>query len=260
VILFVDGIDGTGKSTLVARLLDDVARLGTPAVVAPPLWTFLEPISAPEDFGPWVRATPGGEVGRHLVKAMTHRVETLHADSIGGPQAIVLVDRGPRTVACSARAQARTGARSEHPDRSVFGTAQRLLEQRVADLLAAVPAVSVELRHHGQFDLVLRRLAAFEQLTQRYLDYLHVFADEMTSSPDWPSVPRVALDAGARVDANADACLAWLKERRPPCRGAADPSFKVGGDSAKGRRHRHAPLGLPVHLAPTGGVAKGAGR
>lgn len=152
-ILFVDGIDGTGKSTLVARLLDDLARLRTPAVVAPPLWTFLEPISAPEDFGPWVRATPGGEVGRHMVKAMTQRVERLHADSTGGRQAIVLVDRGPRTVASSARAQARTGARSGRPERSVLVAAHRLLEQRVADLLVALPAVSVELRHQGQFDL-----------------------------------------------------------------------------------------------------------
>jgi thymidylate kinase len=119
VIAFVDGIDGTGKSTLINGLLDEFAQEGAPAILAPPLWTFLDPISSPEQFGPWVQDTSGAEVGRHLLLAMTHRVDKLRADvahKVIDHGAVILVDRGPKTVVCSGRAHADTGRRDESHD------------------------------------------------------------------------------------------------------------------------------------------------
>ncbi|MEU6022653.1 hypothetical protein [Micromonospora sp. NPDC047134] len=61
-IVFLDGPDGSGKSTLIARLDSALVTHERTVTHAPPLWTYLDELSAPEDFGPWVQTTPGIQI------------------------------------------------------------------------------------------------------------------------------------------------------------------------------------------------------
>ncbi|WP_431884239.1 hypothetical protein [Micromonospora gifhornensis] len=109
-IVFIDGPDGSGKSTLVARLGPALVTHGRTVTHAPPLWSYLNEMSAPEEFAPWVRTTPGIEIAHALLEAKTRRIESL-ITTAGTRRAhdVTLVDRGPKTEICSARAHHKTG-------------------------------------------------------------------------------------------------------------------------------------------------------
>lgn len=215
-ILFVDGVDGTGKSTLIEGLLDRLAASGTPAVLAPPLWISLTPINQPEEFAPWVRRTRGIEVARQLLAGMCRRVDKLKADLIHGiarAETLVGADRGPKTTVCSALAHAAIGDGETRPDggdEPSLSECIDTLENRVARLTASTEVAAVELIH-GTPDLVLRRLAPLEKLSPNYERYLRVFADQMATALPWPGIRSLNLPADADLESNISSTLAWVQ-------------------------------------------------
>lgn len=218
-ILFVDGVDGSGKSTLIDGLLDRLAAQGTPAVQAPPLWTFLTALARPDDFAGWVLRTPGIEVARQLLSAMTRRVDTLRANLAhggGATGAVVVADRGPKTVVCSALAHASTGrttAESAAPTGPTVADSVSALEGRVMCLAASATVAAVELLH-GDLHVVLNRLAPIEAVSPAYERYLRAFSDEMTTAAAWPGVPWMAVPAVAEVASNVASVGAWVNRMR----------------------------------------------
>jgi hypothetical protein len=214
-ILFVDGVDGSGKSTLIEGLLDRLAALGNPAVLAPPLWISLTTIKEPEEFAPWVQRTPGTDVARHLLSAMCRRVDKLRADlahGIARAETLVIADRGPKTTVCSALAHASTGDPEDRPDRNHEPSLAECidsLEGRVACLAATTRVGAIELIHRTP-ELVLRRLAALEELTPEYERYLRAFADQMTTALPWTGIRWLGLPADADLAANIASALAWV--------------------------------------------------
>lgn len=221
-IVFVDGIDGSGKTTLINHLLDNLAEQGRPAVVAPALWTFLDSVSEPGDFARWVTHTPGIDVGRHLLLAMQRRLDKLHADldhRIISREATVLVDRGLRTVASSARAHARTGrpgvAAAGQPDRA-FRDHEVVLAAQVASLADVVPAGAVELCvDERTMTVAIGRLSEQEDLTDAYVAYLRAFCAEMATASAGPETPILRVDAMAPTATNVAAALAWIEGVEP---------------------------------------------
>jgi hypothetical protein len=217
-ILFVDGVDGSGKSTLVDGLLDLLVAQGTPAVHAPPLWTYLTALGSPDDFAGWVLRTPGVEVARQLLSAMSRRVDTLRASLAQGRAAtgaVVVADRGPKTVVCSALAHASTGraAESATPTGPTVADCVSALEGRVMCLAANATVAAVELLHRD-LHVVLNRLAPLEAVSPAYERYLRAFSDEMTTAAAWPGVPWMAIPADAEVASNVASVEAWVNRMR----------------------------------------------
>jgi hypothetical protein len=215
-ILFVDGVDGSGKSTLIDGLIDQLAAHGVPAVLAPPLWTFLTPLAGPDDFAEWVLRTPGVEVAKQLLAAMCRRVDRLRADLARGSihtGTLVIADRGPKTVMCSALAHASTGRASGEPATHtgpLLSDWVSAVEGRVTCLAASATVSAVELIH-GTTEFMLNRLSPLEELTSAYGRYLRAFSDEMTTSPAWPGIPWLALPADAAVASNVASVEAWVR-------------------------------------------------
>jgi GTPase SAR1 family protein len=220
-ILFVDGIDGSGKTTLISHLLDHLAAQGKPAVVAPALWSFLDPISEPGAFAHWVTHTPGVDVGHQLLLAMQRRLDKLRIDldhRIMSREATVLVDRGPRTVASSARAHARTGRPSvsvgPRPDHA-FRDHEDALAAKVASLADVLPVAAVELCvDDATVDVALSRLAPHEELTDAYVTYIRAFSAEVATASPRLEVPTLRIDAAASTATNVERVIAWM-ERIP---------------------------------------------
>jgi hypothetical protein len=215
-ILFVDGVDGSGKSTLIEGLLDRLAASGTPAVLAPPLWISLTPINQPEEFASWVQRTPGIEVARHLLAGMCRRVEKLKADVVHGiarAETLVVADRGPKTTVCSALAHAATGDGETQPgstDGPSLSECIDTLAERIACLTASTGVAAVELIH-GTQDLLLRRLAPLEELSPDYERYLRAFSDQMTTAIPWPGIRCLNLPADADLESNISSTLDWVQ-------------------------------------------------
>jgi hypothetical protein len=213
----IDGIDGSGKTTLIERLLDRLAASGSPAVLAPPLWVSLAPIAEPEDFARWVRCTPGVEVARHLLEGMCRRVDKLRADVVHGiarPDTLVVADRGPKTTVCSALAHAATGG-GDASDPCMGGQRSLpecidVLEGHVAGLTASTRVAAVELIH-GTPDLALRRLAPLEELSADYELYLRAFADRMATALPWPGIRSLNLPADSDPGSNLSSTLDWVE-------------------------------------------------
>lgn len=76
-IVFIDGPDGSGKSTLANHLHPAPTAHGHAVTHAPLLWTYLDQVSVPEDFGPWVRTTSGLQIVEALLAAMMRRIACL---------------------------------------------------------------------------------------------------------------------------------------------------------------------------------------
>jgi cytidylate kinase len=82
-IIFVDGIDGSGKTTLVRHIAAALHRSGTEVAESSPLWRFLPAIAAPEEFGSWVISATGMHVAEALIGAMVDRLDELRSHSVG---------------------------------------------------------------------------------------------------------------------------------------------------------------------------------
>lgn len=208
-IVFIEGPDGSGKSTLIARLRILLSESGRQVLLAPALWTFLEPITAPGEFGPWVRAVPGTDVAFALLAAMAERVRSLAALTSAQDQSVVLVDRGPVTVTCSALAHAKTGRPSGNPS-AQLQEACEALRQQVSSLTAAAPCRSVQLRLPTGPKLVITRLSALEDLSASYTRYLRVLCAELATARPQPGMQVLVLDADASIEMNTAAAVAWL--------------------------------------------------
>ncbi|WP_431728498.1 hypothetical protein [Verrucosispora sp. TAA-831] len=201
-ILFVDGIDGSGKTTLIRRLRDAITRGGTSAYTAEPLWRYLDAITAPEQFGGWVTSSGGLDVAEALMTAMARRVDDLRGRDPQQPH-VLLVDRGPKTVYASARAHAKQQRDKLAPVRALLAEAVRALQD-------SQPCVAVELSTGAALDVALPRIELAQAVTPRYLRYLHAFSEEMDAESDWPDLPAHRLSPSAPVDQNCRATVEAL--------------------------------------------------
>ncbi|MFD6754955.1 DEAD/DEAH box helicase family protein [Micromonospora gifhornensis] len=203
-IVFIDGPDGSGKSTLIASLGPALLAHGCPVTHAPPLWTYLNNLSAPEDFAPWVRTTPGIQIAQALLEAKTRRIKSL-ITTAGTRHAhgVMLVDRGPKTVICSALAHHKTGIPApdspQLPDPTTDQHRTRL-EQHLRHLSTVEACMSIELRppkRPNGLDVILTRLSKREELSSPYVRYLNVLCTELAAYSS--SELLLPLDATASI-------------------------------------------------------------
>jgi hypothetical protein len=203
-IVFLDGVDGSGKTTLIRHLTTSLAAGGRDVHVAWPLWPFLTTITAPDDFPAWVTGTPGTCVAHALLEAQTTRIQ--HLGERGTSAGVLLVDRGPKTVDASARAHAGAAAdpRQMH--------ARQGLQQATAALLHQHRCLSIELDARAGHDTVVGRLHAEPPMLPRYRVYLAAFNAAMTTSPPWPGLPTVVLNALDPESHNRDAATTVINQ------------------------------------------------
>lgn len=209
-IVFVEGLDGSGKSTLITHLAPLLARSGRAVRVATPLWTFLPTIRAPSDFGPWVQDTSGEEVAVALLDAMTRRVAALGVSRLNCNE-IVLVDRGPKTVLCSARAHLQTGLHAPGRMTPSVQVRQDRLEEQVTGLATMTHLRSIEFSVPRDLATLLRRLTVAERASAAYLRYVRALSHEMAST-DFrvPSERRWRLSIDESVETSTQTSGAWL--------------------------------------------------
>ncbi|MEU5945942.1 hypothetical protein ABZ793_10315 [Micromonospora sp. NPDC047465] len=203
-IIFVDGIDGSGKTTLIRHLAAALNSTGTEAAVSSPLWRYLPTIAAPEQFASWVLSATGMEVAEALIGAMIDRLDDLRGLSFGQNR-MHLVDRGPKTVYASALAH----ARERH-------AALELLRKRLAVSVRALtdvqPCTAIELGEgDGALQVTLPRLTLSQTVPPGYLRYLRSFAREMHTGGDWPGLPTQRLDASSPIEISCAAVIESLR-------------------------------------------------
>ncbi|MEW2386047.1 hypothetical protein AB0873_28700 [Micromonospora sp. NPDC047707] len=205
-IIFVDGIDGSGKTTLIRHLATALNRSGTEAAVSSPLWRYLPTIAAPEQFASWVVSTPGVEVAEALILAMIDRLDDFRSLSVAQDR-VHLVDRGPKTVYASARAHA-------HERRTAFEPLREHLAASVRALADVQPCMAIELGEGKEaLQVALPRLTSSQTVTPGYLGYLQAFAREMHAFGDWPGLPTQRLDVSISAESN---CAAVIESLRLP--------------------------------------------
>jgi thymidylate kinase len=199
-VVFVDGVDGAGKTTLIHHLAR--TQRTQPVHIADPLWHYLPAVTDAADFAPWVTSTPAEEVAAALIDACIHRLDHIrqHLGS-AEPDNVVLVDRGPRTVAASARAHVATG----HSANAAYDPqpAVKRLKAAVMQTAKATACMTAELRVTS-YDAILYRLSHSERTDARYLHYLRAFLHHFETEPPWLDVQRIELDATANVTVNVE--------------------------------------------------------
>ena len=94
VVMFFDGVDGTGKTTLLHAVAERLAR--PDHLIAAPLRQFLPAIDRPEAFAHWVTSTQPEQIEVALLDAQTARVRAIPVQLVREPGTAVLADRGPR--------------------------------------------------------------------------------------------------------------------------------------------------------------------
>ncbi|WP_157745752.1 hypothetical protein [Micromonospora purpureochromogenes] len=213
-IIFVDGIDGSGKTTLIRHLAAALNRSGTEAAAFSPLWRYLPTIAAPEQFASWVVSTTGMEVAEPLIGAMIERLDDLRGLSVGQNR-VHLVDRGPKTVYASARAHASERRAALEPLRKRLAVSVRALNH-------VQPCMAVELGEGEEaLKVALPRLTSSQTVTPRYLRYLRSFATEMHTGGDWPGLPTQRLHVSGPIELN---CAAVIESLRLPSASNDDPA------------------------------------
>jgi hypothetical protein len=186
-IVFIEGPDGSGKTTLTTGLSQELAKLELRTAICRPLWQFLPFLDRPESFAAWVITTPGEEVGQALLSAMTAQIALIAEQCSSGR--IVLVDRGPTTVECSARAHAGPAAAT-----ATFITAHEELQRHMLSLTASTDCRAVHLTTSGSQSDLRRRLSADETITSRYSTYLAALNENFRQSRHWPGIPTMDLN------------------------------------------------------------------
>ncbi|MEV1013247.1 hypothetical protein AB0I89_22175 [Micromonospora sp. NPDC049801] len=223
-IIFVDGIDGSGKTTLIGHLAAALNRSGAEAVVSSPLWRYLPTIAAAEQFASWVVSTTGLDVAEALITAMIDRLDDLRDLSVAQDH-VHLVDRGPKTVYASARAHAYERRTAIEPLRERLATSVRALTD-------VHPCVAIELGDGVEaLRTALPRLTSSQTVTPGYLGYLQALATEMHTFGDWPGLPTQRLDISMSTESNCAAILESLRLPSPR-NGRAD----VGAGVSANRR------------------------
>ena len=210
VVVYVEGVDGTGKTTLINQLIrchpaDDTAA-------ARPLWTYLPAVPVPAAFATWVTTTPAATVAADLLAAQRRRLADLH--TLTAQHTIVLVDRGPRTVEASARAH----LTAQPPDTSTPAITQLTAELHAATrhLAEAHPCLSIELTTTS-YDEILYRLTDTERRNTAYLRYLRRFLREFRDSTTVNGLTRLCQPATASLARNTTAaCRAIQALTSPP--------------------------------------------
>lgn len=197
-VVFLDGVDGSGKTTMIRRLAQDLHV--QPVHIADPLWRYLPAVTVPADFPDWVTTTPAADVAVDLLDACVRRLDQIrHHLATPGPASVILVDRGPRTVAASARAHLATGATTASaadPDAAMTRLRTTAMQVALADT-----CVTVELKVES-YDAILHRLADSERADAQYLRYLRALLCYFQNEVPWPGVRRITLDATANIAAN----------------------------------------------------------
>ncbi|GAA4243176.1 hypothetical protein [Dactylosporangium darangshiense] len=202
--VFVDGVDGAGKTTMIRELAQSLPTVH----IADPLWRYLPAVTVPTDFAAWVTSTSAAEVATALIDAYIHRLDDIRwrLESTG-PDTVVLVDRGPRTIAASALAHVTT---RDSPDTTPdLGPALKRLRNALREVVHSDDCITVELRV-TRYQAILHRLSNNERADPRYLRYLSAFLQQFKAEPPWPGTRAIALDATADLAANASSLQANL--------------------------------------------------
>ncbi|MEV4135512.1 hypothetical protein AB0J72_25455 [Dactylosporangium sp. NPDC049742] len=199
VVVFVEGVDGTGKTTLINHLIH--CHPAGVAIAASPLWRYLPAVSVPEAFAAWVTTTPATTVAVSLLSAQHMRVSDLPA--LTTRHAIVLVDRGPRTVEASARAHLAT-AEPPSAQSPAITHLTAALHTAVRHLAQAHPCLSIELAADS-YDEIIERLTDPDRGNARYLRYLRTFLREFQNCAVADGPARVRLAATASLTRNTAA-------------------------------------------------------
>jgi hypothetical protein len=218
VILFFEGPDGSGKTTLLTRLADALPAHGLRPVTTPALWIFIDPVATPEDFAAWVTTSPGDEVARHLLQAMTRRIDALatKATRDADHMTVKLVDRGPKTVLCSALAHMTArDVGDDDPARARRGLTEheRELDMALKRLASVERLLAIELRP-PDVDLMIGRLSKTERLNEGYIQYLDKLRTGFDQIPCHERIAHEVLPAEREIDRNVDAGLSWLPVQR----------------------------------------------
>lgn len=204
-IIFVDGIDGSGKTTLIRHLASSLSHNGTEAAISSPLWRYLPMIAAPEQFASWVVSTTGTKVAKAIIKAMIDRLDELRDLSLT-QERVHLVDRGPKTVYASAHAHAHA-----HKRHTALEPLREHLAASVRTLTDVQPCVAIELgQGEKALQIALSRLTSSQTVTPKYLRYLQAFAAEMHTSGDWPGLPTQRIGVSSSVEFNCVAVIESL--------------------------------------------------
>ncbi|MGI5185432.1 hypothetical protein ACQEVZ_55225 [Dactylosporangium sp. CA-152071] len=205
VVVFVEGVDGTGKTTLINHLVQQLPTHAT--ITAPPLWTYLPAVPTPDAFRTWVTTTPAAAVAADLLTAQHARINALQR--LSSPHEVVLVDRGPRTVAASARAHLATNSQPGPP-----GAADELaveLGTAVRRLTATRPCLSIELAT-TTYDEIMDRLTDHERRDAAYLRYLHTFLREFRADTFPTGAAQLVLAADAELGETVAAAAAAIQD------------------------------------------------
>ncbi|MEV6598853.1 hypothetical protein AB0M36_18615 [Actinoplanes sp. NPDC051346] len=199
-IIFVDGVDGSGKTTLIRHLAKTLTCIGEDVHITPALWRYLSTITTPDQFEPWVTTADGADVAIKMLEAMTRRVRHLQHEATQD-HSFYLVDRGPKTVHASAVAH----LSGPQVTAGRLGPAVGRMTDAIADLAGTTRCQAVEIRAELEdADILWRRLEALQSISRPYQTYLNAFLRQMISSPAWPGIPSTSLAVNDTLQGNLE--------------------------------------------------------